>query len=182
MYLSFYITKYLRELLRPWKLITFGLALTYYIWGAFHYQLPTWDVPISIIMSSMTYIFAPWVVKSLIYICTERPHYSFGKIIVCVMVTYAAASGSYEVYHMTIGMGYHPPTYWINLYYSTLIFLAAGIFWKFEGTFNELLILLKHSIRIQYGKQPVMFVSFWIILISLLVFAVGHSLMLKDFG
>lgn len=181
MYPTYNLKSYFIELFRPWKLITFSMALGFYIWGAFFYRLPTWDVPVSIIMSLLTYIFAPWVVKTLLYLYEDRPKQWKSKLFVCLLVTYICASGSYELYHMTIGIGYHPPTYWQNLYYSTLLFLAAGLFWKFEGTAGQLLKLLKESAVANYNKKPVKFIIFWIILLTVFVFAFYKSLMLNEF-
>jgi len=139
MYPEFSFERYFRELLRPWKLITFSIALSYYIWGAYHYNCPTWDVPISLIMSFLTYIFAPWTVKSVYYLIQKWPKHWIRGLTICVIVIYACASGSYELYNWW-HLGYWPPpTYWANLWYSSLIFFAAGMLWKFEGTFAELL-------------------------------------------
>ena len=138
MYPSFSWNKYVKDLLRPWKLVTFSMALGYYIWGAYYYKCPTWDVPVSIIMSVLTYIFAPWTVRSVYYLVRARPRKWVLKLLVCAAVAYACASGSYELYNWK-HLGYHPPpTYWVNLYYSSLIFFAAGMFWRFEGAFKEL--------------------------------------------
>ena len=154
MYPSFSLYKYSKELMRPWKLLTFAFALSYYIWGAYHYKCPTWDVPVSIIMSVLTYIFAPWVVKSAYYLIQKRPKHWIRGLFICAGVLYACASGSYELYNWW-NLGYWPPpTYWVNLYYSSLIFFAAGMFWRFEGTFRALLNILIMDIRrlLQPGK------------------------------
>ena len=149
MYPQFHIKRYAKELIRPWKLATFSLALAYYIWGAYYYQCPTWDVPVSLIMSLLTYIFAPWTVKSIYYLAKNRPRYWLLRLIVCAAVIYACASGSYELYNWW-NLGYHPPpTYWINLYYSTLMFFAAGMVWKFEGTLRELI----REVMASVGKE-----------------------------
>ncbi len=176
MYPSFSIKKYTKELLRPWKLATFSVALSYYVWGAHYYRMPTWDVPVSVIMSLLTYVFAPWVVNLLFYLIKERPKKSGWKLIACFLVTYICASGSYEVYHMTVGIGFHPPTYWVNLYYSTLIFIAAGMFWRFEGTLWELLIRLGDSLKRTYIANKVKFVLVSVALFLLLVISIWHSL------
>ena len=181
MYPKFNIKSYIAELFRPWKFVTFSLALGFYIWGAYFYRLPTWDVPVSIIMSLLTYFFSPWVVKTLFYLYCERPKKWKLKLFVCLLVTYACALGSYEIYHMTIGIGCHPPTYWPNLYYSTLIFLAAGIFWKFEGTFAQLFKLVREETISKYKKRPFMFVTFWIILLCIFFISFYKSLMLDKF-
>lgn len=181
MYPAFSIGKYLKELLRPWKLVTFSLALSYYIWGALYYRLPTWDVPVSIIMSVLTYVFSPWVVNSLLYLVKARPKGLILKLVICLAVTYACASGSYELYHMLWGIGYHPPTYWVNLYYSTLIFLAAGIFWKFEGTFIELMQRSKADLWKTYRTNRFLFVSASLFLAISLIFGIYHSLQIPKF-
>jgi hypothetical protein len=138
---------YAKELLRPWKLITFSIALGYYIYGAYRYQCPTWDVPVSIIMSVLTYLFAPWTVKSVYYLIQKRPKYWIRDLVICGIVIYACASGSYELYNWR-HLGYWPPpTYWVNLWYSSCAFIAAGILWKFEGTFRELLSSLSTDFK-----------------------------------
>jgi hypothetical protein len=147
MYPSFLLIDYLKELVRPWKLITFSIALGYYIWGAYYYRCPTWDVPVSIIMSALTYFLAPWTVKSLCYIIPTRPKYWFWKLLICVAIVYACASGSYELYNWW-HLGYWPPpTYWVNLWYSSCAFIAAGILWKFEGTIKELVFALLMDLK-----------------------------------
>lgn len=147
MYPQFDIKRYTKELVRPWKLITLFLALAYYIWGAYHYQCPTWDIPVSIIMGLLTFIFAPWTVNSIYYLVKHKPTKWLIKLILCGMIIYACASGSYELYNWW-NLGYHPPpTYWVNLYYSSLMFLAAGMVWRFEGTFKDLVTNLIKSIK-----------------------------------
>ena len=147
MYPSFSLQGYAKELFRPWKFITFSMALGYYIWGAYHYKCPTWDVPVSIIMSVLTYVLAPWTVKSLYHLILKRPKFWFIKLLICVVVIYACASASYELYNWW-HLGYWPPpTYWVNLWYSTCAFLAAGILWKFDGTFKELLTNLTADLK-----------------------------------
>lgn len=136
---SFSFKKYIKELSRPWKLISFSIALGYYIWGAYYYKCPTWDVPVSIIMSILTYVFAPWTVNSICYLIQKRPRYWIVKSLVCIAVIYICASASYELYNWW-HLGYWPPpTYWTNLWYSGCAFIAAGILWKFEGTLKELI-------------------------------------------
>lgn len=143
------LKEYLLELLRPWKLVSLSIGMGYYIWGAIHYGCPTWDIPVSVIMSILTYIFAPWTVSSIYYLLSNRPPKWFLGVSICMCVIYACASGSYELYNYW-HLGYWPPpTYWVNLYYSSLMFFGAGMVWKFQGTFME---LLKGMLR--FTKNP----------------------------
>ena len=135
---EFDIKTYFRELIRPWKLCSFFIALGYYIWGACHYKTPTWDVPISIIMSTLTYLIAPRTVDVIYYVVTYRPPKWISVLVMCGVVIYSCASGSYELYNLW-NIGYWPPpTYWVNLYYSSLMFIAAGMLWRFKGTLKDL--------------------------------------------
>lgn len=47
-----------KELLRPWKLITLGIGVTLLIAGSYYYAAPDWDITISIIMAGFTYLTA----------------------------------------------------------------------------------------------------------------------------
>jgi len=150
---EFKFKNYLKELSRPWKLLTLIAALGYYIRGAYLYQCPTWDVPVSIIMSFLTYIFAPWTVDTFYHLLKFRPKRWLLGVLICFGITYLVASGSYELYNLW-NIGYWPPpTYWVNLYYSTLMFFAAGMLWRFKGTFKELFIENLRNIKGLFEKS-----------------------------
>jgi hypothetical protein len=155
MYPLFLINAYAKELVRPWKLLTLSIAVGYYIWGAYYYRCPTWDVPVSLIMSVLTYVCAPWTVKSVLYLLQARPKHWQRSLIFCILVTYACASGSYELYNWWHLGYYPPPTYWVNLYYSTLMFIGAGLFWKFDGTFSQLLQTLWADVQTSAARFKV---------------------------
>src|SRR5579859_137937 len=53
----------IREYARPWKLFSFAVGLSLLIAGAFYVSAPDWDVPISVIMASLTYLTAPWALR-----------------------------------------------------------------------------------------------------------------------
>ncbi|MBU1999324.1 MAG: hypothetical protein ABIG46_04990 [Candidatus Omnitrophota bacterium] len=108
----------------------------------------------SIIMSVLTYIFAPWTLKSVYYLIQKRPKHWVRSLVICSIVIYVCASGSYELYNWW-HLGYWPPpTYWVNLWYSSCAFIAAGILWKFEGTLKELLGgLLKDFKKVSEAKE-----------------------------
>ena len=139
MFPEFNMQKYLRELGRPWKLVSFFIGLGYYIRGALYYTCPTWDIPVSIIMSVLTYIFAPWTVNSIYHLIYYRPRSWIPGLIGCLVIIYVCASGSYELYNLWHIGYWPPPTYWVNLYYSSLMFFAAGMLWRFQGTLKDLI-------------------------------------------
>lgn len=65
---------YLLELLRPWKLATFGAGLSWLLYGAVCYGICDWDVGISLIMGGVTYAFAPWSVTTIYNAIRLRPN------------------------------------------------------------------------------------------------------------
>lgn len=145
---DFELKVYIRELARPWKVFTLLLGMGYYIWGSMYYACPTWDVPISIIMSALAYLVSPWVVDSTYNLVVTRPGKWGWGLFRNLLVVYMCASGVYEIYNLW-NLGYWPPpTYWVNLYYSSLMFFAAGMVWRFKGTARELISELVGRFRL----------------------------------
>ena len=56
-----------REIRRPWKLATFAAGLALLIIGSFYYQAPDWDIPVSIIMATFTYLTAGWSMRVILF-------------------------------------------------------------------------------------------------------------------
>ena len=48
------------ELMRPWKLAILVIGIGLLVIGAFYYEAPDWDIPISFIMALMAYLTASW--------------------------------------------------------------------------------------------------------------------------
>ncbi len=45
---------YARELIRPWKLITFFLAVSLLLCGAVYYNIADWDIGVTLLMGGLT--------------------------------------------------------------------------------------------------------------------------------
>ena len=56
----------MRELLRPWKLVTFAFGIGLMLYGATLKIAPDWDIGISILMPVYAYLTAPWCVRVVI--------------------------------------------------------------------------------------------------------------------
>ena len=54
------------EFLRPWKLFSLAVGVALLIAGAFYYEFPDWDVPISVIMAALAYLTAPWSMRVIL--------------------------------------------------------------------------------------------------------------------
>ena len=124
---------YLRKLLRPWKLLTFVVGATFFTWGAYHWDVPTWDVGVSMLMSVLCFLVAPWAVDLGLRAVLSRKERWVRDLVVAAGAIYIVASGSYEAYN-TIRMGYHPVTYWLNLAFSVPVTISAGLVWRYDGS------------------------------------------------
>lgn len=131
---------YFIGLLRPWKVVTFALGTGFFVWGAWFWAVPTWDVGVSILMSVLCFLLAPWAVDLGIRAVQLRfPGWAW-HLAVALATVYLVASGSYEIYN-TIRMGQHPITYWLNLAFSVPVTIAAGFLWRYDGSLAQAYLL-----------------------------------------
>ena len=128
---------YFINLFRPWKVVTFLIALGFLIWGAYAYKIPTWDVPISIIMSVLCFLLSPYAVSLGVSAVTQRKSGWLVKLAISIMLIYFVGSGSYEIYN-TLKLGQHPDTYWVNLSFSVPVAIVAGLVWRYPGSLADL--------------------------------------------
>jgi len=50
---------YFRELIRPWKLVTFCIAMSWLLYGAIFYDIKDWDISVTLLMGGLAYLMAP---------------------------------------------------------------------------------------------------------------------------
>ena len=113
-------------LLEPWKLFTFAIATLGITLAAPYSGDPTWDVPDSIIISILTYIFAPWSVAVLYRsLRTLRFNIHFWVALCFFFIP----CWTYDLYILFRDKIY-PLTWYNNLYVSGGIVLIAGLFWN----------------------------------------------------
>lgn len=137
---------YFRNLFRPWKVITFTLGGTFFVWGALYWAVPTWDVGVSILMSVLCFLFAPWAIDTGRKAVLHREPGWIRKLLVAACVVYLVASGSYEAYN-TIRMGTPPVTCWLNLAFSVPVTIIAGLIWAYSGSVSDFLRELRALTR-----------------------------------
>jgi hypothetical protein len=132
------LARYLRSLMRPWKLVTFAIGTGFFVWGAYLWAVPTWDVGVAVLMSVLCYLLAPWAMDLVWRSPRERRPGWLRKLGLGALAVYLVASGSYEIYN-TLRMGQHPVTYWENLAFSVPVTIAAGLLWRYDGSLRDLL-------------------------------------------
>jgi hypothetical protein len=125
---------YVLELLRPWKLATFGMGMFWLFYGAACYDICDWDVGISIIMGGLTYIFAPWTVITIYSSIRFRPHKWPLRVAAALFPAMFAVDWVYWLYHSVAG---NQMMRWENFKVSTMLYFICGILWSYRGTLRD---------------------------------------------
>lgn len=119
---------YWRFLARPWRLVSFVVAAGSLILVAPYTGDPTWDYVDATLMSIFAFVTAPWVMGSLY---RARSEGSIGRIFVAVCVWMFSASWSYDLY-IFLRDGNYPLTWLSNIFASSVLYVAAGLFWNLD--------------------------------------------------
>ena len=124
-----------RESRRPWKLFTFLVGTGLLIAGSFFYQAPDWDVPVSIIMATFTYLTAGWSMRVIL----ERRWRHWP-----VMLFYAwfCVDGSYALYWSIVDPEALAFMRSANAPASLCLYLACGLVWYWNGTVKDAALIL----------------------------------------
>lgn len=131
---------YLRELLRPWKLATFGVGMSWLLYGAVCYGICDWDVGISLIMGGVTYVFAPWSVTTIYTAIRLRPRGWPLYLVAALVPALFAVDWAYWLYHSAMG---NRMLRWENFKVSMAFYFLCGILWCFPGSLKELVCAFK---------------------------------------
>jgi len=127
------------EYLRPWKLATFISGVALMIAGAIFTPAPDWDVSISVIMPTLTYLTAPCGVRTL----ADR---RWRHLPLALLFTWFSVDGSYAIY-----WHYRDPSVLetmraANAPISLILYGLCGMSWLYRGSLRELMADLRHAI------------------------------------
>ncbi|HPO16327.1 MAG TPA: hypothetical protein PLI09_23020 [Candidatus Hydrogenedentes bacterium] len=123
------------ERLRPWKLITFSIAMAFFFYGAMNFYISDWDIGVTIIMGTLTYCCAPWTTCVLYNAAKLRPRYWLLQIVTAIVLMLFVIDWVYWLYHTIMG---NRMIRWENFIFSLPTYLFAGFLWMYRGTFREL--------------------------------------------
>lgn len=113
----------------PWKLATFVAGAALITLAAPYTGDPTWDYVDGLFMSVLCFTTAPWVVAALYFASRRRITWTEAYVALCAWLF--SASWSYDIY-LVYRDGDYPATWFANLFASSVIYLAAGLFWNLE--------------------------------------------------
>ena len=113
----------------PWKLATFAAGAALITLVAPYTGDPTWDWVDGLFMSVFCFTTAPWVAGTLYLAARRKAGWAETYVAVCAWLF--SASWSYDIYLVWRDGGY-PVTWFANLFASSVIYLAAGLFWNLE--------------------------------------------------
>jgi hypothetical protein len=120
---------YWRYLAAPWKLATFAIAALGITLIAPYTGDPTWDYFDAALMAVLTFVTAPWAVATL-YLCARRK-LPLRHAFVAACAWLFSASWCYDAYLLWRD-GYYPVTWAANLVASSILYVAAGLFWNLD--------------------------------------------------
>ena len=127
---------YLKRLSRPWKLLSFHGVMLTFAWAATHFDLPTWDRGVILLMSGLCFTLDPLAMDLCISSVQQgalRPM----RLLAGVALIYLVGSGSYQLYNVIL-LGRHPETFWENFAFSIPVTITAGLLWRYDGSLMDL--------------------------------------------
>src|SRR5215469_16289332 len=116
----------LREYLRPWKLVSFTIGMAWLVYGALNYGISDWNLGDSLVMGGLTYLSAPWSVRTLLLAVRDRPRGWPLHIVLALFVAWLVVDGSYVFYN---SLTHHEMYRLANFYASTPLYFLAGFLW-----------------------------------------------------
>ena len=128
-----------RELLRPWKLLSFAVGTALMLVGSVFYKISDWDLGISLVMPLLTYLTAPWVVRVIV-----GGHFRY--LLLAVFWAWFTIDGVYWFYHTQVG---NEMLRLENALTSTPMYFGMGFFWLPRASFAEIIQVLRGK-----GRTP----------------------------
>lgn len=131
---------YAKELVRPWKLVTFSIAMSWLLYGALNYEINDWDVGVTLLMGSLTYMLAPWSVYVIYSSVRYRQKRWFLHIVSALIAALFVVDWVYVAYHSLMENQTYRDA---NFYASLPLYFMAGTVWLYRGSVKALVDNIK---------------------------------------
>ncbi len=119
------------EYFRPWKLVTLAIGVALLIAGSRYTPAPDWDIPVSLIMATFTYLSAPWSMRVIL----ERRWRLWPLML---LATWFSVDGCYAIYWRWVDPGALALMRDANWPASLALYGICGIIWLYRGSLREL--------------------------------------------
>ena len=116
----------LKEYARPWKISTLLLGIALLIAGAYYYDAPDWDVPISLIMAVLAYLTAPWSMHVLV----ERRWKHWPAMLLATWFTVDGCYAIYWYFRNPVALEQMRDANWPA---SLSLYWMCGLIWYYRG-------------------------------------------------
>jgi len=134
----------MREYLRPWKLFSLGVGVALLIAGSFYRPAIDWDIPISLIMASLTYLSAPWALR--VFLNCQWWYWP-----AALFATWFSVDGCYWIY-----WSFTNPEALImrsaNFRASLALYGICGGLWLYRGSLRDFLVELRRAVKGEAGS------------------------------
>lgn len=120
-----------REYARPWKLASLGAGIALLIAGSIYMPAPDWDIPISLIMATFTYLTAPSSMRALL----ER---RWAQWPVAAFATWFSVDGCYALYWYFRDPAALELMRSASFPASLGLYGTCGVIWLYRGSLAEL--------------------------------------------
>jgi hypothetical protein len=134
------------EYFRPWKLITLIIGIGLLIAGSYYYPAPDWDIPVSLIMATLTYLAAPWSIR-VIY---ER---KWRFLPLAIFATWFAVDGCYAIYWHFRDPAALEMMRVANFPASLSLYLLCGMIWLYRGSVKKMLAEIKEQLVLMQKRK-----------------------------
>ena len=135
------------EYCRPWKVATLMAGIALLVAGAFYYEAPDWDIPISFIMAALAYLTAPWSLRVII----ERRWRLWPAIL---LATWFTVDGCYAIYWHFKDPVALAMMRAANFPASLSLYGMCGVLWYYQGSLAEWLADVRTETRRLLGGKP----------------------------
>jgi hypothetical protein len=134
---------YLRELTRPWKIVTLLIGISVLLYGAKVEGAPDWDWPISFIMATTAYLTAPAAIRAF-------KSFTLKGLLLGVALVWFGSDGNYWLYWSIVNPQALALMREANAPASALMFLLCGFLWLPQASLLDGL----RSISAALGLRP----------------------------
>jgi len=127
------------------------MAMGLLLYGALNFDIADWDVGVTLVMGSLTYLMAPWSVHVILSALRYRPPLWYLQIIAALLVGLFVVDWVYMLYHAIVGNQTYRDA---NFYASAPLFFLAGTCWLYRGSLVELMANIRSITRPSKRHEP----------------------------